>query len=165
MKTMKNYWYALLAIMFVFAGCKSDSEVDARDAFVGTYDYVTDGEMTFTTFVPGIDPKLPLQSEGTFKIEKLSKKDSVLISGAFGGKIEPFKAIVKGSQLEFVKKSYNAKGQTFEVLLTVNNTTASLAKDTLTWVADDVTCEGKFMLVDINGKGNVNMTAHKKQVK
>ena len=165
MKKMRNYAFALLAIMFVFAGCnKKSSDVDLRDAFVGTYSYVTDGEMTFSTFIPGANPKLPLKSEGTIKIEKLSKQDSVLISGAFGNRIDPFKAVVKGNQLEFVEDSYVAKGQTFEVLMTISNNTATLSKDTLTWVDDHVVCDGDMMSVEISGEGNVTMTAIKKSV-
>ena len=163
MKKIRNYAFALLAIMFVFAGCdKKSSDVDLRDAFVGTYSYVTDGEMTFSTFIPGANPKLPLQSEGTIKIEKLSKQDSVLISGAFGNRIDPFKAVVKGNQLEFVEDSYVAKGQTFEALMTISNKTATLAKDTLTWADDHVVCDGTMMSVEISGEGNVTMTAIKK---
>ena len=166
MKKMRNYAFALLAIMFVFAGCnKKNSDVDARDAFVGTYTYVTDGEMTFSTFVPGVNPKLPLKSDGVIQIEKLGKQDSVIISGAFGDKVAPFKATVKGSQLEFVEDSYVAKGQTFEALMTISNNTASLAKDTLTWVDDHVVCDGEMMSVEIEGEGHVTMTATKKSVK
>ena len=165
MKKMRNYVFALLAIMFVFAGCnKKSSDVDSRDAFVGTYSYVTDGEMEFSSFVPGLNPVLPLKSEGIIKIEKLSKQDSVLISGAFGNRVDPFKAVVKGNQLEFVEDSYVAKGQTFEALMTISNNTATLAKDTLTWVDDHVVCDGDMMSVEISGEGNVTMTAIKKSV-
>ena len=163
MKKMRNYAFALLAIMFVFAGCdKKSSDVDLRDAFVGTYSYVTDGEMEFSSFIPGANPKLPLKSEGIIKIEKLSKQDSVLISGAFGNRVDPFKAVVKGNQLEFVEDSYVAKGQTFEALMTISNNTATLAKDTLTWVDDHVVCDGDMMSVEISGEGHVTMKAAKK---
>ena len=163
MKKMRNYAFALLAIMFVFAGChKKSSDVDSRDAFVGTYSYVTDGEMEFSSFVPGLNPVLPLKSEGIIKIEKLSKQDSVLISGAFGNRVDPFKAVVKGNQLEFVEDSYVAKGQTFEALMTISNNTATLAKDTLTWVDDHVVCDGDMMSVEISGEGHVTMKAAKK---
>lgn len=166
MKKMKSYWSVLLAIMFVFAGCnKNSEEVDVRDPFVGTYAYAAEGEITLSIVIPGLDPKIPLNTEGIFQIEKLSKKDSVLISGAFDGYVEPIKAVVKGSQLELVENRYNVKGENFEALLTVDNTAASMVKDTLTWKADQVICTGKVFGIDVNGNGHVAITAQKKSVK
>lgn len=161
---MKNYWYALLAIVLVLAGCDKKSAVDDRDAFVGTYEYQTEGEMTLSSLMPDFEPKLPLNTEGTFKIEKLSDKDSVLISGAINDKLAPFKAIVKGSQLEFVGKEFGAKGKTFEVTLSISNQVASMANDTLTWADNNVSCAGTFYGFDITGEGNVKLKANKKTV-
>lgn len=162
---MKNYWYALLAaIVLVLVGCDKKSAVDDRDAFVGTYEYKTEGEMTLAGPMPGLDPTLPLNTEGTFKIEKLSDKDSVLISGAINDKLDPFKAIVKGSQLEFVGTEFGAAGKTFEVTLSISNQMASMANDTLTWADNNVSCAGTFYGFDITGEGNVKLKANKKTV-
>ena len=158
---MKNYWFVLLAVLIGFASCEK-SKVDQRDAFVGTYDYVTEGEMTFSAFVPGIDPTLPLDTEGTYKITKLGDKDTVLISDAIGGKLDPFKAVVKGNKLEFVQDEFGAKSQNFEVVLTIDNKIAVLENDTLSWDADNVLCVGTFLGVTIEGEGYVSMRSTKK---
>lgn len=165
---IKHNWYVILAIMLVFAGCKSnpkEAELDSRDAFVGTYDYVTKGEMTLVTVLPEIEPTLPLNTEGMFKIEKVGKNnDTVLISGAIDGKAEPFKAIVNKNQLEFVNKSIKIEGKNFSVTTTADNTTATMANDTLTWAAGNVSCEGTLYFVNVSGQGFVSMKAHKKSV-
>lgn len=161
---MKKYCLALLAIILVLAGCEKKSSVDNRDAFVGTYEYKTEGEMTFTDILPGKDPTLPLNTEGTFKISKLSDKDSVLISGAIDGKLNPFKAIVKGSQLEFVGTEFGAKGQNFDVTLSISNPVAPMVKDTLTWEDNNVSCSGTLYMVGLEGEGSVKLKACKKSV-
>ena len=163
---MKNYWFALLAIVLVLAGCEKKSAVDNRDAFVGTYGYQTEGSMTLSGSLPGgVEPTLPLNTEGTFMIEKLGDKDSVLISGAINGKLSPFKAIVKGSQLEFVGKEFGAKGTNFEVTLSISNQVAPMVKETLTWEDNNVSCSGKLYGFEITGEGKVKLTASKKSVK
>ena len=159
---MKKYCFALLAVMLVLAGCDKSS-VDNRDAFVGTYNYETQGEMTLSGAVPGLDPTLPLDTEGTFKIEKLSNKDSVLISGAMGGKMSPFKAIVKGSQLEFVGNEFASKGTNFEVSMSISNPVATMAKDTLVWMDEHIGCAGKLYGFEITGEGSVMLVACKKK--
>lgn len=161
---MKKYCFALLAIMLVLAGCDKSS-VDNRDAFVGTYNYETEGEMTLSGAVPGLDPTLPLNTDGSFDIEKLGDKDSVLISGAMNGKLAPFKAIVKGSQLEFVGDEFGAKGTNFEVSLTITNRVAPMAKDTLVWADNDVSCYGKLFGFEITGEGSIMLVACKKSLK
>ncbi len=161
---MKNYWFVLLAVLIGFASCEK-SKVDQRDAFVGTYEYVTEGEMTFGTFVPGIDPTLPLDTEGTYKISKLGDKDTVLISEAIDGKLDPFKAVVKGNKLEFVQDEFGAKSPNFEVVLTIDNKIAVLENDTLSWEADNVLCVGKFLGITIEGEGYVTMKSTKKALK
>lgn len=164
---MRNYWFAFLAIMIVFAGCKKNSdEVDARDPFVGTYAYETDGEMAFDQTIPGQGAAtLPLESTGTFNITKLGDKDSVLISGAFDGKIPPFKAIVNGNQLTLVEKEYSAKGAIFTATMTIANTTVNMVDEALSWETD-ATCVATITLLGasttITGNGNVTMTATKK---
>ena len=162
---MKNYWFVLLALLLVLAGCEKNSTVDNRDAFVGTYEYVTGGEMTLSGPMPGLNPKLPLNTEGTFTISKVSDKDSVLISGAMNGKLTPFKAIVKGSQLEFVGDEFSAKGENFEVSLSISNHNAPVVNDTLTWEDNNVSCLGTLYRFDIAGEGNVKLKACKKSVK
>ena len=159
MKTIKNYWLALLAMMFVFAGCENGSSVDPRDAFVGTYDYATEGELTFMT-----KATFSLDSKGTFKIEKIGEKDSVLISDAIDGKVDPFKAIVKGDQLELVSNHIEVKGKTFEVLVTYTNTTAKMQNDTLVWDEKDLICVGTIAAFEMTGNGYVTMKATKKSV-
>lgn len=161
---MKKYLFLLLASAIVFTGCDKNS-VDGRDAFVGTYEYVTEGEMTFSIFLPDVEPTLPLETEGTFKIEKLGAKDSVLVTGAMDGKLAPFKGIVKGSKLEFVQTDFNAQGKTFEVVMNIDNKVATLANDTLTWSANNVTCHGKFYGVEIKGDGHITMKASKVRLK
>lgn len=166
---MKKYLFGLITILFVLAGCQNKSDVDVRDAFVGTYDYTTEGEMTRETkiTVPGFNPALPLDSEGTFTISKIGNKDSVLVEGAFNGKIPPFKAVVEGNNLRVVQNQFSAKGSTFEVTLTVDNTIIPLKDNTLTWKADEVKCEGTLTVpvvgeIQITGNGHVQMTAVKK---
>ena len=161
---MKKYCLSLLAIVMVLAGCNKKSAVDNRDAFVGTYEYTTEGEMTLAGPMPGLDPTLPLNTDGTFTIEKLSDKDTVLISGAMNGKLDPFKAIVKGSQLEFVGTEFGAQGKTFEVTLYISNQLAPMANDTLRWEDDRVSCLGTFYGFDITGEGSVKLKASKKSV-
>ena len=121
--------------------------------------------MTFGTFVPGIDPTLPLDTEGTYKISKLGDKDTVLISEAIDGKLDPFKAVVKGNKLEFVQDEFGAKSPNFEVVLTVDNKIAVLENDTLSWEADNVLCVGKFLGITIEGEGYVTMKSTKKALK
>ena len=139
------------------------NSVDNRDAFVGTYEYVTEGEMTLSGPMPGLNPKLPLNTEGTFTISKVSDKDSVLISGAINGKLAPFKAIVKGNQLEFVGDEFSAKGENFEVILSISNHNAPVVNDTLTWVDNNVSCLGTLYGFDLEGEGNVNLKACKQK--
>ena len=169
---MKKYLFVLLAGMIVFTSCEKKSSVDNRDAFVGAYEYVTEGEMTRSTEESvEWNPTLPLESEGTIKISKVGEKDSVLVEGAFNGKIDPFKAVVEGSQLRVVKNEFSAKGQTFEVVLKVDNTIVPLVKDTLTWTSNNVQCEGTLMIpliekeLTITGQGHITMKAHKIRLK
>ncbi len=168
---MKKYLFLLLASAIVFTGCDKNS-VDGRDAFVGTYEYVTEGEMTRSTQESvEWNPTLPLESEGTITITKVGAKDSVLITGAFNGKIDPFKAVVEGSKLRVVKNQFVAKGSTFEVTLTVDNTIVPLVNDTLTWTSNNVQCEGKLMIpiieqeISITGQGHITMKASKVRLK
>ena len=154
---------------YLHMNAKKVGEIDERDAFVGTYDYQTEGELTRETKVtiPGFDPALPLTSEGTFTISKLGTKDSVLIEGAFNGKIAPFKGVIEGKNLRVVQNQFTATGSTFEVSLTVDNTVIPMVDNTLTWKADEVKCEGTLTVpvvgeIQITGTGHVQMTATKK---
>ncbi len=169
---MKKYLFVLLASAMVFTSCEKKSSVDNRDAFVGAYEYVTEGEMTRSTEESvEWNPTLPLESEGTITITKVGEKDSVLVTGAFNGKIDPFKAVVEGSNLRVVKNQFVAKGSTFEVTLTVDNTIVPLVNDTLTWTSNNVQCEGTMMIplieqeITITGQGHVTMKAHKIRLK
>ena len=87
----------------------------------------------------------------------------MLISGAINGKLTPFKAIVKGSQLEFVGDEFSAKGENFEVILSISNHNAPVVNDTLTWVDNNVGCLGTLYGFDLEGEGNVNLKACKKK--
>ena len=159
-KKMKNYLFVLLAIVFVLAGCKKKSEVEPRDAVTGSYAYVTLGQVTIKD--PSHVQQLPLISQGTFDITALGDKDSVLISGAINGKMEPLKAVVKGSQLELVKSVYDLEEENFSVTLNIGNKTATMAKNTLSWETD-ITFEGTSSSINaIEGDGHFNLTATKK---
>ena len=159
-KKMKNYLFVLLAIVFVLAGCKKKSEVEPRDAVTGSYAYVTWGQVTIKD--PSHVQQLPLISQGTFDITALGDTDTVLISGAIDGKMEPLKAVVKGSQLELVESVYDLKEENFSVTLNIGNKTATMAKNTLSWETD-ITFEGTSSSINaIEGDGHLNLTATKK---
>ena len=162
-KKMKNYLFVLLAIVFVLAGCKKKSEVEPSDAVVGSYAYVTQGKVTIKDPSHVQQDRLfPLLSQGTFDIIKQGDTDTVLISGAINGKMEPLKAVVKGSQLELVKSVYDLEEENFSVTLNIGNKTATMAKKTLSWETD-ITFEGTSSSINaIEGDGHFNLTATKK---
>ena len=163
MKKVKNYWLAMLAFVFVLAGCEKKAEVDARDAFVGTYSYVADGEMTLKGKLPGQEDTMPLQTDGTLKITKIGEKDSVMVSGAMEGFLDSIKAVVKGSQLEILETRYEYNRDAYNLSLTISNPTAVLVKDTLTWETD-VLCYGTLSVIEMEGDGHLKLTATKKSV-
>jgi len=162
---MKNHWLGLLVIVLVLAGCEKKSDVDNNDPVAGAYQYETEGEMNISGLLPGFDPTLPLETTGEMKIEKIGNTDTVLISGAFKGKLNPIKAVVKGNQLEIIGDEFGAKGENFELSWTPSNRVATMVNDTLRWEDNDVRCEGSLYGVDIEGNGHIRVIAYKQTLK
>ena len=152
---MKKYWLALVAVAMIFVGC--DKGPDAREAFVGTYTYTTDGSLTIYGSEPGQESTLPLVTEGTFKIEKKGEKDSVLILGPIAMVLDSLEATVKGNQLQVI----DAQG--VSLTITLDNTKAPLVNDSLKWETD-VQCKGTLFMSEITGEGNLILNAKKQSL-
>ena len=146
---MKKYWLALVAVAMIFVGC--DKGPDAREAFVGTYTYTTDGSLTIYGSEPGQESTLPLVTDGTFKIEKKGEKDSVLILGPIAMVLDSLEATVKGNQLQV------------SLTMTLDNTKAPLVNDSLKWETD-VQCKGTLFMSEITGEGNLILNAKKQSL-
>ena len=162
---MKNYWFGLLGIVLVLAGCEQKSDVDNNDPVAGAYQYETEGEMNINGLLPEFNPTLPLTTTGVMKIEKIGNTDTVIISGAFKGKLNPIKAVLNGDQLEFLGDDFGAKDENFELSWTPSNRVASLVNDTLRWEDNDVRCEGVLYGLDIEGSGYIRVKAYKQTLK
>ena len=153
---MKKYWLALVAVAMIFVGC--DKGPDAREAFVGTYTYTTDGSLTIYGSEPGQESTLPLVTDGTFKIEKKGEKDSVLILGPIAMVLDSLEATVKGNQLQVVKNEYSIDAQGVSLTITLDNTKAPLVNDSLKWETG-VQCKGTLFMTEITGDGNLILNA------
>lgn len=161
---MKNYLFGLLGIVLVLAGCEKKSGGD-NDPVVEVYQYETEGEMNISGLMPGFDPTLPLETTGVMKIDKIGDTDTVVISGAFNGMLNPIVAVAKGDQLEFVGDEFGAKGENFELSWTPSNRVATMVNDTLRWEDNDVRCEGTLYGANIEGNGYIRVTAYKQTLK
>ena len=88
--------FCAIAIVFAFAACSANdgNKADARDVFIGTYDYVATGSVA--AYYDGhMIVRFLLDSKGRFDISRVGDGDEVLISGIR----EMDRAIVLGNQL------------------------------------------------------------------
>ena len=85
-----------IAAAFVFVACEGDdgNKADARDAFVGTYNYVATGSVA-AYYDGNMIMNYPLDSKGRLDILKVGSGDEVMIDGLR----EMDRAIVLGDQL------------------------------------------------------------------
>ena len=85
-----------IAAAFVFVACDGDdgNKADARDAFVGAYNYVATGSVA-AYYDDRMIVRFPLDSKGKFIISKVGDGDEVIINGLR----EMDRAIVLGEQL------------------------------------------------------------------
>ena len=158
---MKKYWLALVAVAMIFVGCNNGP--DAREAFVGTYTYTTDGSLTIYGSEPEQESTLPLVTDGTFKIVMKGEKDSVLILGPIAMVLDSLEATVKGNQLQVVKNEYSIDAQGASLTITLDNTKAPLVNDSLKWETG-VHCEGTLFMTEITGEGNLILNAKRQSL-
>ena len=129
---MKKYWVALVAVAMIFVGCNNGP--DAREAFVGTYTYTTDGSLTIYG-----------------------------ILGPIAMVLDSLEATVKGNQLQVVKNEYSIDAQGASLTITLDNTKAPLVNDSLKWETG-VQCEGTLFMSEITGEGTLILNAKRQSL-
>jgi len=157
---MKNYWFFLIAMLMVFTACENSDSVNNRDAFIGVYEYQTDGQVDI--FVDGVKMLSPtLDGDGMFEIVKEGDKNGVAIIGSSFAQIDSLHAVVKGSKLVLVtdEYAYNAQGMT--LILKLSNDEMPMVDNKITWETN-ITGNGAFGDKDVTCSGNLRLQANKK---
>lgn len=108
---MKKLTYLLLLSVFIFQGCKKE-DVDVRDAYVGTWNYVTTGSMSLL-YSGNTIYTIPTIKSGTMTLSKSGESDISL-----GGKI----AQINSSKLTFDPETETTNSGSYTLQVTTNYT-------------------------------------------
>jgi len=119
---------AVAAMVFVaFSACKPVEPIDNRDQFIGTYDIVITGSLTFS----GLGT-LPMDEVGVLTITKDNTSESLVnLSGAYSGK-----ATVTGNSIKIDQMIETGVIDGFNVQLTISPRSGTLNGAILTFVTD-----------------------------
>ena len=115
--------------LFVFSSCDSDG-IDARDAFIGAYSFVSEG--TVTVYNTENDVRimtLPLDVQGELVITKMREKDKVAITIADCA----ISATVSGNRLIIESFAIETTINEDQVEYTFSEASGILINNTLSW--------------------------------
>ena len=162
---MKNKWlrysWILIGLVAVLAACDKSKEqakeIDARDAFVGTYAYEATGEVNL--YAAGTKLyTFPLNDDGEFSIAKTTTDGQVVITGYNDSTY----AFVSGNQLILESNSMEYTYGDLYVKMVLSYDKAMLEGKHLTWKTD-IMALGTYGSYAINGDGHIDVTAEKKK--
>ena len=153
LKRWMPFWMAGIVALL----CACGEAVDQRDAYVGAYDFEAEGNLDF--YYMGVSAmSMPLDGTGTFTISKTGDKNKVAIV-ADGDTIY---ATVSGNQLTLEATTYSFSVSGVDLELTISHDKAKLNKNQLTWHTD-ISAVASYNGMNINGEGEVEMVANKKE--
>lgn len=162
---VKEHILALAVCLLGLAACTNNNPpevgapVDPRDAFVGTYDYTSTGNLDI--YLAGTKVySFPLNKNGSFDIVKEGQENKVAIVGAIIGERDSIHAVVTGNQLELENNSasYTENGLAIQIELDYDK--ATLTGNQLVWAADMMGI-GTYQSYSINGSGHIAVSATK----
>ena len=162
---VKEHILALAVCLLGLAACTNNNPpevgapVDPRDAFVGTYDYTSTGNLDI--YLAGTKVySFPLNKNGSFDIVKEEAESKVAIVGAIIGERDSIHAVVTGNQLELENNSasYTENGLAIQIELDYDK--ATLTGNQLVWAADMMGI-GTYQSYSINGSGHIAVSATK----
>ena len=162
---VKEYILALATFMLGCAACSTNNPpevgapVDPRDAFVGTYDYTSTGNLDI--YLAGTKVySLPLDNNGSFDIVKEEAESKVAIVGALFGESDSIHAVVTGNQLALENNSANYTYEALTIQMMLSYDKATLTGNQLVWAADMMGM-GTYQSYSINGSGHIAVSATK----
>ena len=162
---VKEYILAIAVFVLGFAACTNENPpeggapVDPRDAFVGVYDYTSNGNLDI--YLAGTKVySFPLDNNGSFDIVKEEAESKVAIVGALFGKNDSIHAVVTGNQLALENNSANYTYEALTIQMMLSYDKATLTDNQLVWEADMMGM-GTYQSYSINGSGHIAVTATK----
>ena len=166
---VKEHILAIAVFVLGFAACTNENPpeggapVDPRDAFVGVYDYTSNGNIEFTSI--GVLPmSIPLNKEGSFTIAKEAEDNKVAIVGAILGEKDSIHAIVTGNQLMLEQSSTNYTKDDLNIQMMLSYDKATLTDNQLVWDAD-ILGVASYSGISVNCTGHLSVVAVKQGTK
>ena len=160
----KTGW--LIAIVMVLMACSPSKQEptvpeDARDAFVGIYDYTSTGNIEFKML--GMTPmSIPLNKEGSFTIAKEAGDNKVAIVGAILGEKDSIHAIVSGNQLVLEQSSTSYSEDDMSIKMMLSYDKATLTGKELVWEAD-ILGVASYSGLSVDCTGHISVIAVKQE--
>ena len=162
---VKEHILAIAVFVLGFAACTNENPpevsapVDPRDAFVGVYDYTSNGNIEFTS--TGVKPmSIPLSKEGSFSIAKEAEDNKVAIVGAILGGKDSIHAVVTGNQLMLEQGSTNYTEGDLNIQMMLSYDKATLTDNQLVWDAD-ILGVASYSGISVNCTGHLSVIAVK----
>ena len=162
---VKEHILAIAVFVLGFAACTNENPpqvgqpTDPRDAFVGVYDYTSNGNIEFTS--TGVKPmSIPLSKEGSFSIAKEAEDNKVAIVGAILGEKDSIHAIVTGNQLMLEQGSTNYTEGDLSIQMMLSYDKATLTDNQLVWDAD-ILGVASYSGISVNCTGHLSVIAVK----
>ena len=166
---VKEHILAIAVFVLGFAACTNENPpeggapVDPRDAFVGEYDYTSNGNIEFTS--TGVKPmSIPLNKEGSFTIAKEAEDNKVAIVGAILGGKDSIHAVVTGNQLMLEQGSTNYTEGDLNIQMMLSYDKATLTDNQLVWDAD-ILGVASYSGISVNCTGHLSVIAVKQETK
>ncbi len=166
---VKEHILAIAVFVLGFAACTNENPpqvgqpTDPRDAFVGVYDYTSNGNIEFTS--TGVKPmSIPLNKEGSFTIAKEAEDNKVAIVGAILGEKDSIHAIVTGNQLMLEQGSANYTEGDLSIQMMLSYDKATLTGNQLVWDAD-ILGVASYSGISVNCTGHLSVIAVKQGTK
>ena len=168
---VKEHILAIAVFVLGFAACTNENPpevsapVDPRDAFVGVYDYTSNGNITIEFTAIGVKPmSIPLNKEGSFSIAKEAEDNKVAIVGAILGEKDSIHAIVTGNQLMLEQGSANYTEDNLNIQMMLSYDKATLTDNQLVWDAD-ILGVASYSGISANCTGHLSVVAVKQGTK
>ena len=168
---VKEHILAIAVFVLGFAACTNENPpqvgqpTDPRDAFVGVYDYTSNGNINIEFTVIGVKPmSIPLNKEGSFTIAKEAEDNKVAIVGAILGKEDSIHAIVTGNQLMLEQGSANYTEDNLNIQMMLSYDKATLTDNQLVWDAD-ILGVASYSGISANCTGHLSVVAVKQGTK
>ena len=156
MKTSKfTKLFIAFCAMSALVACGGPGEVDARDQFIGGYDYQATGKAVIT--VGPAKYNVPLDASGVFTISKVGNQDQVIIVGYN----DTINATVSGDQLILESNVTHTQSSGVNVQLTFDYDKATLVDNKLSWTST-VKAYATSSGFAAYGDGEVSVVATKK---